>query len=173
MDSLNVPLPPAVERVAEDLSPELRELDRRDPYTLLVKRLNHGGPDVEKRARRALADVPPFEVRIDEIGVFYEPTAGSAPVVYLAVESPGITMAHDRLCDVVDPVPGLEGEDYVPHVTLARGDEAEQTFGLDTPMGVARRLEGQSVGPVQWTVEQLVFFDSKYREPSGRVSLPA
>ncbi|MFB6121736.1 MAG: 2'-5' RNA ligase family protein [Halobacteriaceae archaeon] len=173
MDSLNVPLPPAVERVAEEVAPELRGLDRRDPYTLLVKRLNHGGPDAEKRVRRALSDMPPFEVRIDEIGVFYEPTSGSSPVVYLAVESPGIREAHERLCDVVDPVPGLEGEDYVPHVTLARGDEEGPSFGLETSTDVARRLEGQSVGPVRWTVEQLVFFDSTYREPSGRVSLPA
>jgi 2'-5' RNA ligase len=173
VDSLNVPLPPAVERVAEEVAPDLRGLDRRDPHTLLVKRLNHGGPDTEKRVRRALRNVPPFEIRIDEIDVFYEPTSGSSPVVYLAVESPGIHEVHERLCGVVEPLSGLEGADYVPHVTLARGDEAGPSFGLETPTDVARRLEGRSVGPVQWTAEQLVFFDSTYREPSGRVSLPA
>jgi 2'-5' RNA ligase len=171
VDSLNVPLPPAVERLAADLAPELRALERRDPPTLLAKRLAHGGPDAEKRVRRALRGLPPFDLRIGTVGVFYEPTTGPAPVVYLAVEGRGLEELHERLCAELDPLPGLEGADYVPHVTLARGDG--RSLGLESPTDVARRLDGREVGPVTWTVERLTFYDATYGEPTGHVSLPA
>jgi 2'-5' RNA ligase len=169
--SLNAPVPPAVERLAADLVPDLSGLERRDDHSLLLKRLGDDHAAAEKRARRVLRGAPAVEARISEIGVFWEPTAGSAPVVYLAVDSPGLHDLHDRLCEAVPPVPNLEGEGYVPHVTLARGDDG--SLGSPDPRDVAARLDGRSVGPVTWRVEELVFSDARRGERAGRVPLPA
>jgi len=57
----------------------------------------------------------------------------------------------------------LEGVDYVPHVTLARGGsvvDAEQVAEVE-------------VEAVSWTVSEVVLWDSRYREPVSRYSLPA
>lgn len=171
MHSLNVPVPPAVERLAADLAPDLTGLVPRDEHTLVVKRLGDDGAAATKRVRRALRGAPAFEARVAEIGVFTDPPAGPAPVVYLAVESPGLASVHRQVCEAVPPVEGLEGADYVPHVTLARGDDGGPSLGGGAD--AAARLDGRSVGPVTWTVDELVFYDGRHREPAGRVSLPA
>ena len=173
MFSLNVPVPPAVRSLADDLAPRLSGLVPREEHTLLLKRL--GALDdhhvAEARVREALAGAPAAEVRVSEVSAFQNPPSGPAPVVYLAVEGSGLYDLHERLCTAVDPVPGLEGEGYVPHVTLARGDDG--SLGGPTPRETARRLDGESVGPVTWTVEELHFYDARHGERSGTVSLPA
>jgi 2'-5' RNA ligase len=169
--SVNVPVPPAVRRLADDLAPELAAYDSvRDDFTLVLKRL--GNPDsfpaTEKRVRGALRGAPAFEARVSEVGAFRNPPVGKAPVVYLAVEGPGIGELHERLCDAFGPVAGMEGEDYVPHVTLARG-HTPGPLGRDPTAS----LVGRSVGPVRWDVTELQVRDGIYGETTARVSLPA
>lgn len=166
--SLNAPVPGRVSRLAADLEPSLSPFESiRDRHSLVVKRLGRGEHGrLTKRARRALSGTAPIEARVAGVGVFEEPTAGSAPVVYLAVESPGLVDLHRRLCETFDPVAGIEADDYVPHVTLARGGGVEA-------QAAAERLAGASVEPVTWTVSELVFWDARHGEATGRVTLPA
>lgn len=70
---------------------------------------------------------------------------------------------HDRLCEEFEPIEGIEGEAYVPHVTIARGGER----------AAARRLAERSIDPLSWPVEELVCFDSERGQPASRLSLPA
>lgn len=161
VDSLNVPVPGAVRRLAADLLPELSAFDRvRDRPGLVCKRFE--GRVDRVAVREALAGAPAFEARLDGLGTFTEPPAGPTPVVYLAVESPGLVAAHRRLCEAFPPAEGVEGDAYVPHVTLARGGNAD----------AAAALAGRSVGPVTWTANELVFWDGRHGGPAGTVRLP-
>lgn len=166
--SLNVPVPGRVSAIASELRPALAPFERvRERHTLVVKRLGEAEPaGLEKRVRRALAGTPAFEARISGIGAFEEPAAGPGPVVFLAVESPGLVRIHRELCETFGAVPGIEGDDYVPHVTLARGGGADAEESVE-------RLVGTEVEPVTWTVGELVFWDARYDEVTGRLSLPA
>ena len=166
--SLNVPIPGRVSALAGELRPALAPFETvRERHSMVLKRLGEaGGAGEEKRVRRALAGAPAFEVRIAGIGAFTEPVAGPGPVVYLDVESPGLHRVHRQLCETLDPVPGLEGDEYVPHVTLARG-------GGEAAADAVERLLDTEVEPVTWTVGELVFWDARYDEVIGRVSLPA
>lgn len=163
MQSLNVPVPGAIRRQVDALRPHLRA--NRHEHTLVCKRLGEGdnGAAIRKRVRRELAGQPPFEVRTTGIETFDQPVRGDAPVVYLAVESPPLVALHRRLCEVVDPVPGLEGSDYVPHITIGH---AETDAAL-------QRIEQEPPNSVTWTVSQLVFWDARHREEISRLSLPA
>ncbi|MFC4406757.1 2'-5' RNA ligase family protein [Haloarchaeobius iranensis] len=166
MFSLNVPVPGSVSRLAHELQPALFGFERvRDEHTLLAKRI--GDPDHfdarTHEVRRALRGQPAFEVQVTGVDYFAQPTVGTAPVVYLAVESPGLRELHDSLVDEFGAIDGLEGEDYTPHVTLAR----------DGDMASAERAAEYDVEPVTWTVTELEFFDAQYREVAGRISLPA
>lgn len=166
--SLNVPVPGRVAAIAGELRPALADFDRvTDRHTLVLKRLSEADPNgLETRVRRALGGAPAFEVRTDGIGAFEEPVAGPAPVVYLAVESPGLHQVHRQLCSAFGAVPELEGDDYVPHVTLARGGGADAEEAVE-------RLRETEVESVTWTVSELAFWDATYGEVVGRVSLPA
>lgn len=160
MYSLNAPVPSAVGRLASSLAAQLHDSDVRTRHTLVVKRL--GGGDratVADDARAALAGAPACEARVGGLGVFENP-AGRAPVVYLAVESPGLVKIHEQLCDVFEPVSGLEGDDYDPHVTIARG-------------GDARRLLDREIDPIRWTVDRLELWDATVRESVESIALPA
>jgi len=174
--SLNVPVPGEVRRLAGDLRARLLAFDSvRERHTLVVKRLGgdggrgrrgdaEGGRDrIEGEVRQALAGTPAFEARVTGIETFAEPVTGPAPVVYLAVESPGLWRVHERLVDRLGAVEGLEGPAYTPHVTLARGGSQE----------AADRLAGEPIEPVTWTVSELHFFDAGYGERLGRLPLPA
>ena len=185
MFSLNVPLPPAVDRLATDLHPKLSGFDRvRERRTLVCKRF--GVEDVRdeederadrgdappreealdrlrERLRRPLAGVDPFEVAVAEIDVFDAPRSGSRPVVYLAVESEGLVRVHRRLCGAFGAVEGIEGEAYVPHVTLARG-------GNPKP-GVVADLVDAEFDPIRWRVHALDVWDPEYREVAASVDL--
>ncbi|MFB6308281.1 MAG: 2'-5' RNA ligase family protein, partial [Haloarculaceae archaeon] len=153
MYSLNVPVPTAVSRLATDIAadlPNARARTRGD-HTLVCKRLGAGDASyhrIEARVRDALTGTPAFAARVASVDLFEDAATGPSPVVYLAVESPGLEALHERLCDVFDPADGLEGDDYVPHVTIARGGSVE----------AARRLAATGIDPVEWTVSELVFY---------------
>ncbi len=184
MFSLNVPLPPAVDRLATDLHPKRTGFDRvRERRTLVCKRFGVGdvrdgdeetgerGPPprqeavdrLRERLRRPLAAVEPFEVAVTGVDVFDAPRSGSRPVVYLAVESDELVRVHRRLCDAFGAVEGIEGDDYVPHVTLARG-------GNPGP-GVVADLVDAEFEPVRWRVHALDVWDPEFREVAASVEL--
>ncbi|MDZ7701069.1 MAG: 2'-5' RNA ligase family protein [Halobacteriales archaeon] len=103
----------------------------------------------------------PVDVRIDGLGAFEAPVTGPAPVAYLAVESPGLEALHARLVEAFGAVEGLEGEAYVPHVTVARGGDAAALEPLD----------GVEIDPVEWTVTELWCWDARPGERTGRIGL--
>ncbi|MFB6139241.1 MAG: 2'-5' RNA ligase family protein [Halosimplex sp.] len=167
MYSLNVPVPGTVAALAGDLGTRLgaAQIRPRGEHTLVCKRLGRGDAavyhELEARARDALRGEPPFAVRVGGVDVFTDVPRGEGPVVYLTVESPGLVALHERLCDVFDPVDDVEGEEYVPHVTVARGGSVERAADLrETP-----------IEPVEWTVERLEFWDAERSQSVSSVSL--
>ncbi|MHC3436545.1 2'-5' RNA ligase family protein [Natrialbaceae archaeon A-gly3] len=166
MYSVNVPVPGRVRELAADLYPSLSAFDAvREDHSFLLKRLGDADhvAQLQHRAHRALEGAPAVEAQVTGIDVFEDPPLGEAPVVYLAVESPGLEAIHADLVDAFGSVEGLEADDYVPHVTLARGGDVE----------TARRLTEREIDPIRWTVSELEFFDGSYRLPVSRVTLPA
>ncbi|SFC25565.1 2'-5' RNA ligase superfamily protein [Halobiforma haloterrestris] len=166
MYSVNVPVPGRVRTLANELYPELVEFDDvRETHSCLLKRLGDADhvAQLQHRTHRALEGAPAVEARITGIDYFENPPLGSAPVIYLAVESPGLESIHADLTDAFDAVEGLEGTDYVPHVTLARGGDA----------AAAARLADREIEPVSWTVSELEFWDGLEKLSVSRVSLPA
>ncbi|MCU4716767.1 2'-5' RNA ligase family protein [Halapricum hydrolyticum] len=165
MYSLNVPPPSAVTRLASSLARDVPRARARQhgEHTLVCKRLGDGdGARLAARVREALAGVAPFELRVSGIDLFETATTGSAPVVYLDVESPGLRQLHERLCGVFDPVERIEADDYTPHVTIARGGE----------LADARRLARREVEPIRWTAERLSVWDSHRNVSVREFSLP-
>lgn len=170
MYSLNVPVPAQVAALASDIARDLPEARARcrGEHTLCVKRLDGNGETagyshLEARAREALAGQPPFEVRVTALEYFTEAITGSTPVVYLAVESPELRRLHDRLAEVFQPVEGIEGAGYTPHVTVARGGS----------LAAAERIIDRTVEPITWTVSELSFWDASHHQPVSTVALPA
>ena len=170
MFSCNVPIDGAVGERAGEIAHQLPEARARvrGERTLVCKRLGrdvapHEYHELEARAREAIRGTPAFQARVTGVDCFEAPERGAGPVVYLAVESPELQRLHCRLCDVVDPVAGLEGEAYVPHVTVARGGSLER----------AREVCAEAFDPITWTVTDLVFWDAERDRAVSRVSLPA
>lgn len=177
MFSLNVPVPRAVDRFSNEIHPQLAPFDSiRDRHSLCLKRFGAddvngpGGPTPEKervlaelreRLRPLLAGTGPFDVGLPEVDYFEDPTVGAAPVVYLAVESDVLRRLHRRLCGAFDPIEGIEGEDYTPHVTLARGGDVED----------AEAIAGMEIDPIEWRVHELEIFDPDFREPAATIKL--
>jgi 2'-5' RNA ligase len=163
--SLNVPIPGRVERLAADLHPHLTAFESvRERHTLVLKRFEEGTPDLlRERLRDPLAGAPAVEARVAGIDHFERPARGSGPVVYLAVESPGLRSLHGRLVDAFGAVEGIEDDAYVPHVTLARGGS----------LADAERLAAREIEPVSWTVSRLVLWSAEYREAVAEIRLPA
>jgi 2'-5' RNA ligase len=167
--SLNVPVPGRVAALASDIARDLPESRARyrGEHTLCVKRLDGNGVEtgynrLEARAREALTGQPTFEVRVTGVEYFTEAITGSTPVVYLAVDSPGLRRLHERLAEVFDPVERIEGEDYTPHVTVARGGS----------IAAAERATDRQVEPITWTVSELSFWDAARHRAVSTVSLP-
>jgi len=167
--SLNVPVPGRVAALAGEIARELPNASPRvrGEHTLGVKRLTDDSAAysrIEARAREALAGQPAFEARISEIDIFENPPIGTAPVVYFAAESPGLQALHHRLLSVFDSVDdGIEGENYTPHVTIARGGSVE----------LAKRVLDREFEPIEWTVSELTFWDAKHNQSVSSISLPA
>ncbi|KAB7516703.1 2'-5' RNA ligase family protein [Halosegnis rubeus] len=143
MHSVNVPVPGDIIRLARGLASECLTATPRRGHSLVVKRL----PDerlrgMVRQVRSVLDGVDPFEIRIEAVDLFRQPPTGTAPVAYLAVDSAGLEQLHQKLCQVFDPVEGFEGEEYDPHVTIARG-------------GDAASLLGREIEPREWTVDRL------------------
>ena len=160
--SLNARVPSAVETLARRLQPDLPDDCRpRDRLTLVVKRVGEGETDHRELAaycREALAGEPACSACVAGLGAF---DADGGPVVHLRVESPGLLALHRRLCRAFDPVPGIEGEEYAPHVTLGRGGDPE----------AARRFCERDVDPVEWTVSELLLWSNRWREPVATLPL--
>lgn len=169
MYSLNVSFPSSVPVLAGELAAELPRARARPrgEHTLVVKRLGSGDhaayARLEAQARDAVRGTAPFQVRITGIEQFETAVTGPSPVVYLAVESPGLRALHERLCESFDAIDGLEGDDYTPHVTVARGGDRT----------AADRLVERKIDPIEWTAEDLVFYDAERGQPVSRVALPA
>lgn len=165
--SLNVPVPGQVKRHASDLEPDLYTFDRvRRTHTLGIKRLGERTPTEYARlipqVRRAISGTPPFEARVTEIDTFEEPSLGAVPVVYLAVEGRELRTLNARLSEIFEPIEGIDGEVYTPHITLARGGSVEERA----------RLSEREIDPISWTVTELVLWDATYEEVATRFSLP-
>jgi 2'-5' RNA ligase len=158
--SCNVTVPPDLSRLARGLASDCFEATPRDRHSLLVKRLGDGRPStLARRVREALSGTEPFEARISRIELFRDPPVGRGPVAYLRVDSEPLLEIHRKLCAVSDPVEGLEGDEYDPHVTIARG-------------GDAGRLAGRTVDRRTWRIESLSLWSAEYNEVIERISLP-
>lgn len=170
MYSVNVPVPPEIRELASRLRPALSGFDRIRPArsrTLVLKRLPANDRreflQVAQRARDALEGTPPFEAAVTGIETFWDPPKGSGPVAYLAVEGEGLSRIHDRLVGEFDAVAELEGPNYVPHVTLARGG----------PQSAPNPLQYREIESVRFTVDTLELYDSVHTERVESIHLPA
>ena len=177
MFSLNVPLPPSVDRISADLHPKLTGFDRvRERHTLVAKRFGvddvggsgHGRPRTDVALatlrddlRPLLEGIGPFDLTIRRIDAFETPAQGPGPVVYLAVESDTLVRLHRRLCAAFDAVDGIEGDAYVPHVTLARGGD---------PSALEPLLE-TAIDPIEWRTHELAVYDPEFREIAERIRI--
>lgn len=170
MYSVNVPVPNEAHELARELRPALTGFQRireRNRQTLLLKRLPADDRReyirAEQRARQALEGAPAVEARITGLDVFREPPDGSAPVLFLRVESPGLQQLHGMLVDEFGAVGEvLEGDEYEPHITLARG-------GGPTDLDP---LLDRDLDPITWPIEELIFYDATYYERISGLSLP-
>lgn len=161
MDSLNLPVPGRVRRLADERRPALVAFDRiREEHSVVCKRFER--PPDRRTLDEALRGTPAFEASVTRIDHFAEPTSGLGPVLYLTVESPGLADLHRRLVERFGAVPELEGADYTPHVTLARGGTVAD----------AERLSGPLPEPVTWTVSRLVAWDAVHRVSEREIPLP-
>jgi len=162
VDSINVPVPGRVRRLAADRRPALAAFDRvREEHSMVCKRFER--PPDRRALDDALAGTPAFEAAAVAVDFFADPPRGPAPVLYLAVESPGLVALHRRLVERFGAVRGLEGDDYTPHVTLARGGTR----------AAAERLAGPLADPVTWTVSRLLAWDAERRVSERSIPLPA
>lgn len=160
MYSLNAPVPASVSRLARGLAADTIEATPRDRHTFVIKRLGEGSlREFTPTVRETLRGVEPIPVRIDGVGMFREPTAGRGPVVYLDVESPELMAVHRGLCEPFEPVDGFEGDEYTPHVTIARGGDADRLLDREVTES--------------WTIESLFVWNARYNEPVERIALPA
>ncbi|MFB6092111.1 MAG: 2'-5' RNA ligase family protein [Haloquadratum sp.] len=172
MFSLNVPVPGRVERTTAELQPELVRFERlRERHSLVAKRFDtaldddaDSLPRLRERLRRLLRRHAPddLDLRVTGLDYFEDPLRGPGPVVYLAVDSPDLVALHRRLCESFGTVEGLEGDGYVPHVTLARGGDVDDAAAL---------AERTHPDPVDWTARELHVWDSRYREVAARLPL--
>ncbi|WP_423750912.1 2'-5' RNA ligase family protein [Salinirarus marinus] len=164
MYSLNVPVPGEVSQWTTAHYPELSAFDRvRERHSLTLKRFESmERARLRERLTHVLSPAPAFEVQVTGIDFFERPVRGPGPVVYFAVESPGLLRLHDRLVEAFGAVEDLEGDDYTPHVTLARGGRVAD----------AERLAAMDVEPITWTASRLDLWNSDYRESVARIPLP-
>ncbi|WP_144904746.1 2'-5' RNA ligase family protein [Halobellus captivus] len=172
MFSLNVPVPGELKRVASELHPALTRFERiRERHTLVAKRFDTSLDDDADSLPRLRERLRPslrrhvsggLDLRVTGLDYFETPARGTGPVVYLTVESPDLHRLHRRLCESFGTVAGIEGDDYVPHVTLARGGRIDDAREV---------VAGRGLEPIEWTATELHVWDSRYREAAARIPL--
>ena len=159
MYSLNAAVPASVARLASGLAADLLDATVRERHTLVVKRLGDDDPgDLAETVRGVVAGTDPFPARVGGVETFRDPPSGTAPVAYLPVESPGLEALHRQLCERFGTVEDIEGDAYVPHVTVARGGDADRLAGREAD--------------VSWTVDRLHVWSGDYDEPVESIALP-
>ncbi|MFB6188052.1 MAG: 2'-5' RNA ligase family protein, partial [Halobacteriaceae archaeon] len=163
--SLNIPVAGEVKQETNQFTPYLTDFEVRDHFTFVIKRFQEDRDridQIQKRTRHALSGMSPFSVKITGIDCFRNPPKGDGTVVYFAVESSQLLDIHKQLCDEFGIVQPLEGDEYSPHITIARGNN-EKTI---------ETLLSQSIKPITWQVNHLEFFDPVKQELLGQVGLP-
>ena len=172
MFSLNVPVPGEIKALAGELHPLLTRFERiRERHTLLAKRFDTGLDDdadslprLRERLRPLLRehDTGELTLRVTGLGHFETPPSGPGPVLYLAVESADLHALHRRLCSSFGAVEELEADRFTPHVTLARGGHIADVSDIG---------ERRQIDPIEWTADELLVRDSRYREDAARIPL--
>lgn len=159
--SLNVPVPSDVARLAAGLAAECITAEPREHHTMVLKRLGEA-EDYRRligEVRELLEGTGPLPARVEGVDTFEAPPSGAAPVAYLEVHSPGLMNVHAACCDIVDPFGEvLEGDEYEPHVTIARGGDAGQ-------------LRGRAAGPIEWDIERIDVWDAYHENVVESISL--
>lgn len=86
---------------------------------------NYDRPSVESALERLARETRPFTIRTSGLSTF----DGHWPVVYITVENePALRAVHERVWEsclphAQDALPYYQPESWVPHITLAHGDE--------------------------------------------------
>lgn len=167
MYSLNVPVPSNVAALASEIARELPEarMRVRGEHTLCVKRLEATDraeyDRIEARIREVLAGQESFDIRLTGLDLFSEPLIGSAPVVYLSLDAPKLEWLHRDLVETFGTAEPIEGEEYIPHVTVARGGSYR----------AAKDIRDRDVEPIEWTVSNLVFWDAERKRRVSSIAL--
>jgi len=166
--SANAQIPEAVQGIVREHREYIELFDVvRAEHTLVVKRFGELSArervEVERSLGSVLREWAPIGARGRGFDVFTDPPDGQGPVLYLAVESPGLEALHRNLLDAFGAVSSrIEGDSYVPHITLARG-------GDRTAIG---SLTSRSVEPVEWMIEEVYLWDARYQRPITHYRLP-
>ncbi len=124
MWSLNAMIPRKITEMIHSFGPELNGWeDINKDHTLVIKRFQeiNSRDNFESEMRLLLEKTDPFEIRIGDIDIFSSVPKGSSPVLYIEIESRDLVKIHEKLINVFGVVEGLEGKDYIPHITIARG----------------------------------------------------
>ncbi len=160
MWSLNVTIPQKVSRLIEEMAPALWNWEEicEDP-TLVIKRFETKTAKEETEIRLLLEKIEPFDVQIGNIRTFDIAQRGISPVLYIEVESPGIEALHEMLVGIFGCVKGIEGQDYTPHITLARGECREYIEFEERP------------DPIQWEADELEFWHSGKMQKRNKIKL--
>ena len=162
MWSLNVSIPQNIIRAIEEVTLGVRGWEEicEEP-TLVIKRFEKKDLDghVKSEIRFLLESVEPFGIEIGNLERFDVAERGSSPVLYLEIKSPGVKALHENLIDIFGSVEGVEGENYIPHITIARGGSGDyiEFSGLSCDTG--------------WTVEMLEFWDGGERKKRSKIIL--
>ena len=162
MWSLNVSIPQNIVRAIEEITLGVKGWEEicEEP-TLVIKRFEKKDLDghVKSEIRFLLENVEPFGIEIGNLERFDVAERGSSPVLYLEVKSPEVKALHENLVDVFGSVEGIEGENYIPHITIARGGSGDyiEFSGLSCDTG--------------WIVEMLEFWDRGERKKRSKIIL--
>ncbi|HIJ12598.1 MAG TPA: 2'-5' RNA ligase family protein [Halobacteriales archaeon] len=162
MWSLNVSIPQGIVRAIGEITPVLgRGEGIVEEPTLVIKRFEKEDLDghIESEIKFLLENVEPFIVEIGNLEMFEVADRGTSPVRYIEVKSIGIKVLHETLVSVFGCVKGVEGENYIPHITIARGSGAKNLDFSDFS------------GPIQWTANTLEFWDRDKRKRKNKVIL--
>ena len=124
MWSLNAMIPRKIAEMIHSFGPELNGWEEiNTDHTLVIKRFQETNlrEGFESEMRLLLEKTDAFEIRIKGMDIFSSVPKGSSPVLYIEIESKDLRKIHGELIDVFGVVEGLEGKDYIPHITFARG----------------------------------------------------